>query len=147
MHCETCGRPLAAPARAIRSASNSELRNPLYLKDLKAAMRALALPRRAWRDAIAEAFRDFEGGFLGPGGARFEAPYVDDHFPDDADQRWVSAFIANDPEDGPPRLTAKSLERVRLIDLYFRIRYPELAATFGCRVPANDNTDPDEDRW
>lgn len=139
MFCEICGRPLADCERRVRLASDSDLRNPLYLTGLVAAMRALGLARRAWRDAIADALRDYEGELAGPDGAPIEAPLVDDHFPTDDDQRWLSDFVKDRADGSPVRLTRRTRERVRLIDLYFRLRAPAVAATFGRLVPANDN--------
>jgi hypothetical protein len=139
MLCEICSRHIPAPARRVSLASDSELAGALYLRALAGAMRALGLPRRAWRDAIADALRDFEGELLGPDGRPVEPPFADDHFPEDEDQRWVSDFTARAAAGRPIRLRAASRERVRLIDLFFRIRFPALAATFGRLEPVNDN--------
>ena len=139
---EMCGRHIRPARRVVTLASNAELRSSAYLRGLGMAMIALGLPRRGWRDAIADALRDFEGELRGPDGRRCEPPFVDDHFPEDEDQRWLSDFTARAAAGRPIRLQAKSLERVRLIDLFFRIRFPALAATFGRLLPDNDNAAP-----
>lgn len=121
-------------------ASENDLRSPLYLNSLKAAMGMLGLPRRRWRDAIADALCAYEGDFVGPRGEIYMPPEIDDAFPEHIDQRWISDFIARRFQKGTPvRLHKRSIERIRLIDLYFRLRYPEVVANF-CRFdPANDN--------
>ena len=144
MLCEICGRHIRTGARVVTVAPDTELRSAPYLKDLAAAMTATGLPRRAWRDAIADALRDFEGELKGPDGRPYAPPFVDDHFPEDGDQRWVSGFTARVAAGRPIRLKAGSLERVRLIDLFFRIRFPALAAAFGRLEPANGNETREE---
>lgn len=143
--CPTCGRTLAgSDCRSITLASDAELRNPHYLVSLKAAVRALALPRRHWRDTLADLIRDHSDEIRTADGDPFEPPEVDDCFPKDDGQRWISNF-EKPPKDGKlPRLQNRVLERVRLIDLYFRINHPELAATFGRLIPANDNATPEK---
>lgn len=139
MQCRYCGgRIPRAALRTIRVASDADLRSPRYLADLKTAVAGLGLPRRVWRDAIADAVRDHDGMILTPVGGVYAIPEIDEHFPDDPDQRWMSAFASTGRDRHAGRLQRRVLERVRLVDLFFRLRHPALAATFG-RSPANDN--------
>jgi len=133
--CPYCGQRLdRAYQRPIRVASNSELRDPIYLGNLKVAMVRLRVSRRRWRDVLADTFRDFDGRLTVPGGRHYELPEVDAHFPEGADTRWIDDFIRSPYT----RLQARTMERVRLIDLHFRILHPALAATFA-EAAANDN--------
>ena len=66
-------------------------------------------------------------------------PEIDDVFRDDQQGRWFSDFVKLPASGKNPRLQDRVIERARLLDLYFRIRYPALAATFGLPEPANDN--------
>lgn len=144
--CPHCGgKMLPRDQRVVFVASDADLRNPLYLASLKSAVASLGLPRRQWRDAIADAVRDHEGPLLHSDGHVYEPPLVDDHFPEDEDQKWVSNFAKRAGEGKSARLQARVLERVRLIDLFFRIRFPELVAGFERFRPANDN-EPDAER-
>lgn len=137
--CEKCGAHISPSLPTVRAASDAELRSPHYLKDLKAAVAAEALPRRVWRNAIADAVRDFAGEIVKADRSPWAIPEIDDHFPEDGDQRWMSGFARPQVAGAAVRLQGRVLERVRLIDLYFRIRRPALAATFGRPRPANDN--------
>lgn len=141
MHiCPSCGAKMPPrDQRAVFVASDAKLRNPLYLKSLKAAMGMLKLPRRQWRDAIADALCAFKGELLYPGGEPYLPPEIDDVFPEGEDQRWVSDFGKPLEPDKTVRLRASVVERVRLIDLFFRLRYPQIAQSFGQFDPANDN--------
>lgn len=137
--CEKCGARSPEAPSGVVVASESELRNPHYIRDLRAAVAAERLPRRLWRDAIADTLRDFAGAVLKADRTPWEVPEIDDHFPEDDDQRWVSDFARPLAEGKPFRMQGRVIERVRLIDLFFRIRHPELAATFGRPRSANDN--------
>lgn len=120
--------------KSLTVASDYELRNPLYLSDLKRAASSSAVPRRQWRDAIAYAIDRFDrqnGVVLDSEGREWEIPDVDDVFPDDPDQRWFSTWVQTAPKAGRARVHKNTLERVRMIDLYFKIETPDLAHGFG----------------
>jgi hypothetical protein len=60
-------------------------------------------------------------------GRPFELPDIDDAFGGDGSFRWLSDFIrfAEDPPHQLPQ--RRIIARLRLIDLYFRIKHPERA--------------------
>ena len=140
--CKNCPYRNHSQELVLCVAADSELQNPCYLRDLKAAMRWLKLPRRQWANAIEDALREFDGDLLNPDGTDYLAS-IYTAFADDPDFRWVSEFMKPCPKGHEPRLQKRSLERARLIDLYFRIRHRALAYTFGKFAPANDNN-PDD---
>lgn len=116
--------------KTLYVATRHQLNDPQYYKRLWLAARNLSLPRREWLDAIADAIRDYEGEIAWYSGEPYEVPCIDKVFGDDPDVRWLSYFLgANDNGDRPLRQT-KKIERLRLIDLYFRIEYPEIAKHF-----------------
>ncbi len=145
--CRYCGQALPESGAAVYMATDAELHNRHYLADLRGAVHDEGIPRRMWRDAVADAVRDFEGTILRPDGTPWPVPEIDDVFPDDDDQKWISGFAR--PKTAAlsghetPRVQRRVLDRIRLLDLYFRIRHPELAAGFGARIPANDNFPPE----
>lgn len=55
--------------QTIVVASDEQLKDPQYYLELWRAVRAADIPRRDWLDAIADAFRDFEGEILNPDGS------------------------------------------------------------------------------
>jgi hypothetical protein len=146
--CSHCGQLVPGDRQTVFIARDTDLANRHYLKDLRDAVYGEGIPRRLWRDAVADAVRDFEGTILRPDGTPWPVPEIDDVFPDDDDQKWISGFAR--PKTAAlsghetPRVQRRVLDRIRLLDLYFRIRHPELAAGFGARIPANDNFPPEE---
>lgn len=127
------------PKLAVQVASDKELKNREYLHDLKASVARQCIARRQWLDELADTFRDYEGAILVNRNTLYDLPDLDDAFDDDIEMRWLSEFIRPAPDGKPVRLQSRVIERVRIIDLYFRIRYPALASTFGKLRAVNDN--------
>jgi len=109
-------------------ASDFELRRISHVSRLAIAAVAEEFSRRKWPNAIADAVYSFEGTIYYAGGRKFEPTdtEIDDTF-NDPDFRWISDFLSF--ADIPPRQRPqrRTLARLRLIDLYFRIKYPERA--------------------
>lgn len=114
--------------RVIRVASDTELRRVPHQQRLAISTVALDVSRRELLDRLADVIYGFEGTILWPNGEVFEVTdtLIDDAF-EDADGRWISDFL-HFAED-PPRQRAQRriVPRLRLIDLYFRIKYSERA--------------------
>lgn len=139
--CTVCGNPVQLrEGPVVTVASDWELNNPHYLRQLKASAAAMNLPRRRWLDALADAIYRFQGNFVFRDGTPYRVPDIDEHFPDDFDHRWISSFAKEVSSDVTPRIRAGSIERVRLFDLYFRIMHPDVASRFTTLV-ANDNNE------
>lgn len=118
------GRPV------VYVATDAELRNEHYYRRLWMAMRSREIPRRDWLDELANTFRDAEAEFCYRSGKPYELPDIDDIF-DDPDMRWISAFLQPGADGEMPASRSTKLERLRVLDLYFRVRYPLIARHFG----------------
>ena len=119
--------------RVIIVATNSELLNTHYYKRLWLAARNISIPRRGWLDEIADCFCRFQGSIVYRSGKLYPIPFVDDVFDTDKnpDMRWMSHYLRADKSELVPFKMSKQIERLRLIDLYFRIEYPEVSKHFG----------------
>jgi hypothetical protein len=111
-------------------ATDDELSGTHYYLRVWLAARNLPIGRRRWLDEIADTFRDYRGIIWAPDGKVYEVPLVDDIFGDDADMRWMSDYLRPDMTGNAPHQFTLRLDRVRLIDLYFKIRCPEIARHF-----------------
>lgn len=112
--------------RIVIVATDQELRDPHYYKRLWLAARNMH-SRRRWLDVIADTLYNFDGDILNSDGTPWEMPDIDDIF---GDPRWFSTWFEVGP-DGGPRRNVRDIERLRLIDLYFRIALPAIARHFG----------------
>ena len=117
--------------RVTTVATTAELKNYHYYRRLWIAARNLELPRRRWLDEIAACFRDYQGDVIYASGDPYPIPLVDDIFGDDPDMRWLSYYLGTDESGKEPRSVSRKLERVQLIDLYFRIKFPAVARHFN----------------
>lgn len=114
--------------KTVVMATDFQLGRISHVARLSIAAVAEGFSRREWPNAIADAVYGFEGTIYFADGRKFEPTdtEVDDTFAD-PDFRWISDFLAF--ADVPPRQRPqrRTLARLRLIDLYFRIKYPERA--------------------
>ena len=110
----------------IYVASKAELASSSYTQRLWLAARNMPISRRKWPDVIAQAIYHFEGDILLPDERSFPIPDVDDVL---GDPRWFSYYF--EELDGKPRREVRLIERLRLIDLYFRIAKPNIQRHFG----------------
>ena len=117
--------------RVIYVATTEELRNEHYYRRLWMAVRNISIPRRAWLDELSNTFRDFQGNAIHRSGLPYALPLVDEVFGDDYDMRWLGYYLQPDSNDNYPKSQSRKMERLRLLDLYFRIRHPEISYHFG----------------
>lgn len=111
----------------ITVAAATELLRFSHFHRLAIATAALEFSRRKLIDEISDVLYDFEGKLVWPDGTSFELPDIDDAFGADGSFRWLSDFIRfaeHPPHQVPQR---RVIMRLRLIDLYFRIKHPERA--------------------
>lgn len=101
-----------------------------YYRRLWLAVRNVRIARRQWLDELADTFRDFEGEILTASGLPYELPLVDDVFGDDEDMRWLGYYLKPDISGVYPRARSRKIERLQILDLYFRIKYPDIAKHF-----------------
>ena len=101
-----------------------------YYRRLWLAVVNVELPRRDWLDELADTFRDFSGVIVTPEGKAIELPLVDDAFGNDADMRWMGYYLRPDETGEYPFSFSRKVERLQLLDLYFRIKHPQIARHF-----------------
>ena len=121
------------PKRKVTTASDLELIDPTYYRRLWLAARNISekVPRRGWLDELADCFRDFDGDIVYPTGEIFQLPDLDEVFGDDAEARWLSYYLKPDESGVNPKSRVRKIERLRMIDLYFRIKHHSIASHFN----------------
>ncbi len=101
-----------------------------YYRRLWLAVRNIKITRRDWLDEMADMIRDFDGKIVTPDGHQYELPLVDDVFGNDFDMRWLGYYLIPNEAGDHPRSRSRKIERLQLLDLYFRIKHPEVAENF-----------------
>ena len=120
-----------ASKRLVIVATDAELLSEHYYRRLWIAARNIKISRREWLDELANCLRDTHDiDIRYPYGEPYIIPFVDEAMGDDPDNRWMSDFLRSDPSGVKPSTRSRKLERVRLIDLYFRITHPRIARHF-----------------
>lgn len=119
--------PPEYPEPTLMVGSDAELSEPWRFLRLAIATAALEVSRRKLPDLIADAIYGFEGRIVCRNGTPYDLPDIDEAFGNEGTFRWISDFTRF--AEKPPRQVPQRrvLERLRLIDLYFRIAYPERA--------------------
>jgi len=134
--CHRCGNNVCKPCvfspaaqPKITVACNNMLSRPSHVQRLAVAARALDLSRREFPNWMADVIFNFKGEVDWPSGDVFvvEDEDIDAAFNDDGSFRWLSDFLAFADLSPRQRPQARILDRLRLIDLAFRIAYPERA--------------------
>ncbi len=116
------------PRQTIVVASILTLRRASYYRRLWIAARSMNISRRAFLDALSIAVARHGGSLVDDQGMVFEMPDIDLVFADD-EGRWLSYYLEA-AIDGGPRRIARRWNRVQLIDLYFRLKHPQIAKHF-----------------
>ena len=101
-----------------------------YYRRLWLAVRNIKITRRDWLDEIADLLRDYDGIILTPNGYPYEPPLVDDIFGNDIDMRWLGYYLIPADTGDQPRTRSRKIERLQLLDLYFKIKHPDIAEHF-----------------
>lgn len=101
-----------------------------YYRRLWLATCNVKISRREWLDELADTFRDFEGVVVDSFGQPYDFPLVDDVFGDDPDMRWMGYYLKPDINGHCPHAKSRKVERLQLLDLYFRIKHPKVAQHF-----------------
>lgn len=102
-----------------------------YYRRLWLATKNSDVPRRVWLDELANTFRDFNGEILTPDGQPYDLPFIDDVFGDDYEMRWMGYYLKPDVSGVYPKSKTRKVERLQLIDLYFRLKHPQIARHFS----------------
>lgn len=136
--CQRCGRDVCHPCvlkpvndnkRTITVARDEELLRRSHFQRLGTATRALDLSRREIPNWMADVIFGFKGKIVWPGGKTFliHDEGIDQAFNDDGSFRWLSDFMLFGERELRQSPQFRTLHRLRLIDLAFRIAYPERA--------------------
>ncbi len=112
--------------RVVMVASDAQLSNRHYRRRLWMAARNLKIPRRRWFDALADVIYNFDGVIVNPNGTEWNIPDIDNVM---NENRWISAYL--EIRNGAPRRETRMIERLRIIDLFFQIKYPHIHRHFG----------------
>lgn len=113
------------------TATNEQLLKQSYYFRLWMSARNISIPRRTWLDEIANTLRDYKGVICHYNGDIYDVPCVDTVFGDDPDMRWLGYFMQSDFSGQHPKMKSRKIERLRLIDLYFKIQHPDIARHFA----------------
>lgn len=113
---------------SVVMATDFQLGRKSHMQRLAIAAKAEGLSRREWPNAIADTVYGFEGTIYFADGRKFEPTdtEIDDTF-NDPDFRWISDFLSFADAEPRQRPQRRVIARLRLIDLYFRIKHPERA--------------------
>ena len=111
--------------RIVYVASKEQLTNPHYLLRLWLAARNMPFSRRSWPDVLTLGIYGFNGVILCPNGRPWPVPDIDAVM---GDPRWLSYYF--EEIEGKPKRSVRVTERLRLIDLWFRIARPEIQKHF-----------------
>lgn len=122
--------------------SDRELHNTDFVEDVRTAARELKISPGQWRDFIYDAYRDYPGRVLGPGG---EEVFLDlEVFEADSVREWFRDWVfSQKPLCRDKKLRCESYERVRIIGTLLKAANPQSALMWGIRA-ANDNRAPAE---
>ena len=102
-----------------------------YYRRLWLAVKNVSIPRRAWLDELADLVRDYDGVIYTHDGLPYDPPLIDEVFGDDFDMRWLGYYLLADANGDSPKMKCRKLERLQLLDLYFQMKYPEIAESFS----------------
>lgn len=113
----------------VHVASDDELCRISHVQRLAMSTVEIGLSRRKLADEFALVIYGFEGQVLWPNGSLFEIKetLVDDVFASDPEFRWLSEFLTCSVRPPRQRPQQRILPRLRLIDLYHRIKYASRA--------------------
>lgn len=114
----------------IYVATEEELLRESYYRRLWLAVKNIKISRRKWLEELADTFRDYDGVFLYHNGRDYILPCLDKTFGHDADMRWFGYYLMADETGKHPRSKSSRRVRLRVLDLYFRVKYPHIAEKF-----------------
>lgn len=113
--------------RKVSIVTRGIVNKPCYKRRLWIAARNMNIPWCDWIDVIADAINNFDGVILAcSGGILWPIPEVKKVF---NDPRWFFHYLETLNDD--PRWDIMILQRIQLIDLYFKISKPAIARHFN----------------
>ena len=112
--------------RIVYIATSEELTDPVYSARLWLAARNMPYSRRQWPVILCRDIYDFPGTILCPDGRKWPTPDIDDVM---GDPRWFSYYF--EETNGQPRRQVRLIERLKTLDLWFRIAKPQIQVHFS----------------
>lgn len=108
-------------------ATDAQLQRRSHIRRLAMATVSLGYSRRLLINVMADTLYHYDGAIIWRDGRPYDLPEIDDVFGDDPSFRWLSSFLKFAVE--PPRQAAQTrvIERLRMIDLHFRIAHTDIA--------------------
>lgn len=105
--------------------TNQQLNDPVFDNRLWLATRNIDMPRRPFLDDVATSIYDYKGRILYKRNFIWPKPDIYEVF-GGIDGRWISYYIKE--VNGRPRHKPRpsTLERRRILSLYFHIRHPHI---------------------
>lgn len=83
------------------------------------------MSRRKVLDEISIAFANCQHlNIRHSNGMPYETPYIDDIFSHDDEMRWLSYYLESNKSGSCPRRVSRKPERLRVLNLFIKIRYP-----------------------
>lgn len=117
--------------RIIFLVTPEELNDQHYRRRLWMAARNIKISRRSWLDELTDTFRDFDGTILYRSNVPYKMPDIDEVFGHDPSMRWLGYVLTPTASNEAPFMRTRKVERLRVLDLYFRIKHPQIARNFG----------------
>lgn len=113
-------------------ATDAELLSDHYYRRLWMAVRNIGISRRDWLDELSDAFLEADARvrIIYRSGDPYRLPEIDEVFPC-PEMRWLSDYLKSDPSGLKPASRSRAVERLRLLDLFFRVKHPQIAAHFA----------------
>lgn len=121
---------MSVPKRIICVASTEELLNIHYYCRLWLAASSLNLDQRPWCTNLIEACQARDITVIRPCGQPYTASVVKGILVADLDLGWLRSYLCEASIDTRPYRLNHTLERLRIVDLYFRLCHPQIAAHF-----------------
>jgi len=106
--------------------TDEQLLSEPYYRRLWISLKAVSenVSRRQWLDAISDSLRDCKADILHADGEPYIIPLPDDVF--DEEMRWIGEYLKSDPTGENPLIKSRSFERLRLLDVFLKIQYPDI---------------------
>lgn len=119
---------------AVVEYSKNLLDERLYFIQWMIARNLRDIPsRRAWLDEMSLEFANKgDIDFRYKDGSPYILPDLDYAFGEDDDMRWLSSYISCDGSNVSPRHKSNKIERLRIINIFLKLRYPQCRHLLTC---------------
>lgn len=137
-HCEVHGECSYGDVTVVKA---EEIRTPEFLFDLKLTAHLLHISQAHWLDHLYDLYGEFEGCFRDEVGNLIDLNL--EVFSSMTIEFWFRDNICRGPDHTKEqRVRREALGRYIVLGSILKAKYPSVAATWGRRLPANDNRCP-----